>query len=107
MFLAICHDELMLVLEPNSCNERWSPLTPGITGYTQAYYRNNLSVREKRLKDAWYAQNVTFWLDVKIFFKTFATVLSSREVYTNEAGTSKDELYIDNSNEAVEEVAGK
>ena len=74
---------------------------PGITGYTQAYYRNGLSVREKRLKDAWYAHNVTFWLDVKIFFKTFATVLTSREVYTNEAGTSKDTLHIDNSAEEV------
>ena len=82
-------------------------VTPGITGYTQAYFRNGLSVREKRLKDAWYAQNVTFWLDVKIFFKTFATVLTSREVYTNEAGTSKDSLYIDNSTQAKEEIASK
>lgn len=82
-------------------------VTPGITGYTQAYYRNNLTVREKRLKDAWYAQNVTFWLDVKIFFKTFATVLTSREVYTNEAGTSKDSLYIDNDAEAKKEMKVK
>lgn len=29
-------------------------IRPGITGYTQAYYRNNLGVREKRLYDAWY-----------------------------------------------------
>lgn len=68
---------------------------PGITGYTQAYYRNGLSVREKRLFDAWYANNVTFRLDVKIFFKTFDTVLKSREVYTNAGGTSKDSMYID------------
>lgn len=68
---------------------------PGITGYTQAYYRNGLSVREKRLKDAWYAENVSFILDLKIFFKTFATVLKREEVYTNEVGTSKDELYVD------------
>lgn len=27
-------------------------IRPGITGYTQAYYRNNLGVREKRLYDA-------------------------------------------------------
>lgn len=80
---------------------------PGITGYTQAYYRNGLSVREKRLQDAWYANNVTFWLDVKIFFKTFATVLTSREVYTNEAGTSKDTLHIDNGTEVKEEVTSK
>ena len=68
---------------------------PGITGYTQAYYRNGLSVREKRLKDAWYAENVTFALDVKIFFKTIGTVLKTEQVYTNKEGTSKDELYID------------
>lgn len=63
---------------------------PGITGYTQAYYRNNLGVREKRLYDAWYAKNVTILLDIKIFFKTFATVLKRENVYTNdEAGAEK------------------
>lgn len=56
---------------------------PGITGYTQAYYRNSASVREKRLKDAWYANNVSFLLDVKIFFKTIVTVLKHENIYTN------------------------
>ena len=57
---------------------------PGITGYTQAYYRNGLGVREKRLYDAWYAHSVTFLLDVKIFFRTIKTVLTHENVYTNE-----------------------
>ena len=70
---------------------------PGITGYTQAYYRNGLSVREKRLKDAWYAENVTFLLDVKIFFKTFVTVLKREKVYTNEVGVQQEDLRIDES----------
>lgn len=56
---------------------------PGISGYTQAYYRNNLGVREKRLYDAWYAHNVSLWLDIKIIFKTVATVLKKENVYTN------------------------
>lgn len=56
---------------------------PGITGYTQAYYRNSISVREKRLYDAWYANHVSFSLDVKIFFKTIVTVLRHDNVYTN------------------------
>lgn len=56
---------------------------PGITGYTQAYYRNNLGVREKRLYDAWYAHNVTMWLDIKILLKTVLTVLKHENVYTN------------------------
>lgn len=58
-------------------------IRPGITGYTQAYYRNNLSVREKRLYDAWYAHNLSFMLDVKIFFKTITTVLKRENIYTN------------------------
>lgn len=56
---------------------------PGITGYTQAYYRNGLSNREKRLKDAWYANNVSFRLDVKIFFRTILTVINREGLYTN------------------------
>ena len=58
-------------------------IRPGITGYAQAYYRNNLGVREKRLCDAWYAHNVSFLLDIKIFIKTIQTVLKQENVYTN------------------------
>jgi undecaprenyl phosphate N,N'-diacetylbacillosamine 1-phosphate transferase len=58
-------------------------IRPGITGYTQAYYRNNLGVRDKRLYDAWYAHNVSFALDVKIFFKSIETVLKRENIYTN------------------------
>lgn len=58
---------------------------PGISGYTQAYYRNSISVREKRLYDAWYAHNVSPWLDVKILFKTVVTVLKKDNVYTNDS----------------------
>lgn len=68
---------------------------PGITGYTQAYFRNSLSVREKRLMDAWYAEHMSFWLDVKIMAKTFATVFKHDNLYTNQPGTSKDDLWID------------
>jgi len=63
---------------------------PGITGNTQAYYRNGLSNREKRLKDAWYANNVCFWLDVKIFFKTIITVLKRQGIYTYSNSNSKN-----------------
>ncbi len=56
---------------------------PGITGYTQAYYRNGLGVRDKRLFDAWYAHRVSFALDVLIFFRTIKTVLVHENIYTN------------------------
>ena len=58
-------------------------VVPGLTGYCRAYFRINASVREKRLKDAWYANNVSFVLDVKIFFKTIETVLKHENLYTN------------------------
>ncbi len=63
---------------------------PGITGYTQAYYRNSMSPREKRVLDAWYANNISFSLDVKIFFKTIASVLKRENVYTNEEETTEE-----------------
>ena len=57
---------------------------PGLTGYTQAYHRNDISLREKRQKDVWYANNVSFILDIKIFFKTISTVLLRKGLYTND-----------------------
>ncbi len=80
---------------------------PGITGYTQAYYRNGLTVREKRLKDAWYAENVTMWMDIKIFFKTFVTVLKREKLYTNAEGTSKTDLHIDETADTREKAETK
>ena len=56
---------------------------PGITGYTQAYYRNGLSNREKRMKDVWYANHISFTLDLKIFLKTIGTVVARKNIYTN------------------------
>src|SRR5699024_10970704 len=58
---------------------------PGITGYTQAYYRNSLSNKEKRLKDAWYANNVSFFLDLKIILKTIQIVIKKENIYTKNA----------------------
>ncbi|NMA74521.1 MAG: sugar transferase [Bacteroidales bacterium] len=56
-----------------------------ITGYTQAYYRNGLSNRGKRLKDAWYSEKVSLGLDLRIFFKTIQTVFKREGLYTNDA----------------------
>lgn len=64
---------------------------PGITGYTQAYFRNSIPVRDKRLLDAWYAHNVSMWLDIKILFKTVATVVKHDNLYTN-APIEKEEI---------------
>jgi undecaprenyl phosphate N,N'-diacetylbacillosamine 1-phosphate transferase len=54
---------------------------PGITGYSQAYYRNSVDSLEKIKNDAYYARNCSFTLDVKIFLKTIVVVLKRENIY--------------------------
>lgn len=54
---------------------------PGITGYSQAYFRNSISNEEKLEKDAFYARNVTFGGDLKIIFATVNTVVFRKNIY--------------------------
>lgn len=56
---------------------------PGITGYTQAYFRNSVTADEKDAYDAHYAQNVTFMMDVKIILKTVKSVLKRENIYVS------------------------
>lgn len=53
---------------------------PGVTGYAQAYYRNSISQEEKFKWDAYYSDNVSFVLDVKIVFMTFFSVVMRRNI---------------------------
>ena len=57
---------------------------PGITGYNQAYYRNSANSQEKIDHDVYYAKNISFWMDVKIIFKTIKTVLFRENLYHDE-----------------------
>lgn len=54
---------------------------PGITGYSQAYYRNSISQDEKFKNDAYYADHVSFGLDVKILLKTIQSVIHRENIY--------------------------
>lgn len=54
---------------------------PGISGYNQAYYRNAASAEEKIEHDIFYVDNLSFILDVKIFFKTIDSVLRRKNIY--------------------------
>lgn len=56
---------------------------PGITGYNQAYYRNSVEQNEKFEHDVYYAENISFFLDIKIFFQTIATILTRDNVYND------------------------
>ncbi|AEV29467.1 glycosyl transferase possibly involved in lipopolysaccharide synthesis [Sphaerochaeta pleomorpha str. Grapes] len=56
---------------------------PGITGYSQAYFRNSISQEEKFKKDAYYADNISFIFDVRIIFRTAVSVLKSENINLN------------------------
>lgn len=48
---------------------------PGLTGYAQAHGRNAISWEDRFKMDVWYTQNVTFKVDIGIFFATIKAVL--------------------------------
>ena len=58
---------------------------PGVTGYAQAYYRNSITQDEKFHWDAYYADHISFWMDVKIIFKTIHSVIARKNINTAES----------------------
>lgn len=57
---------------------------PGITGYAAVYGRNSLPWHDRLALDVYYVRNVTFALDVKVFFRTFATVFKQEGIYVED-----------------------
>lgn len=58
-------------------------IRPGVTGYSQAYYRNSISQAEKLEKDVYYVENLNFIFDVKIVIQTVKSVLLQKNINTN------------------------
>ena len=55
-------------------------IKPGITGWAQINGRNLLDWDKKIEYDIWYTENISFYLDVKIFFLTIVKVLKSEGI---------------------------
>lgn len=62
-------------------DERKLEVRPGITGYNQAYYRNAVPWKQRIQNDIYYIDNMSFWLDTKILFKTVLSVSKHKDVY--------------------------
>ena len=58
---------------------------PGVTGYAQAYYRNSITQDEKFHWDAYYAENISFAMDIKIIFQTFWSVIARKNINTEQS----------------------
>jgi lipopolysaccharide/colanic/teichoic acid biosynthesis glycosyltransferase len=55
-------------------------IRPGITGHAQVNGRNLLSWDERLEMDVIYVENISFWMDVKIFYHTVVNVLIQKDV---------------------------
>ena len=58
---------------------------PGVTGYAQAYFRNSITNEEKFKWDGFYAENISFMMDVKIILKTIKSVLFRENINTEQS----------------------
>lgn len=65
---------------------------PGITGYSQAYFRNSITQEEKFQHDCYYVDNLSFMMDVKIVLKTIASVVKSENVFVEQSLNNKEQL---------------
>ena len=54
---------------------------PGITGYSQAYFRNSIGLEEKIEYDCYYVDHVSFFMDVRVLLKTVVSVLKHENIY--------------------------
>ena len=75
---------------PNGCrleeldetHQKSYSVRPGVTGYAQAFFRNSITNEEKFKWDAYYVDRVSFWLDIKILWKTAVSVLARQNINT-------------------------
>lgn len=56
---------------------------PGLTGYNQALLRNSASMEERYKNDVYYAEHVSFALDIKLVLLTVKAVLFRKNIYNS------------------------
>lgn len=74
----------------NEFQKRRHEVKPGITGWAQVNGRNAISWNQKFEYDVYYVTNISFALDIKIFFKTIKKVILRSDINkANEATISR------------------
>lgn len=56
---------------------------PGITGYNQALKRNSAKLEERYANDVYYANNISFRLDVRIILLTIKSVVFRENIFSS------------------------
>ena len=80
----LCNSDIN-ISEMDVYRQKSYSVKPGVTGYAQAYFRNSITNEEKFKWDGFYADNVSFVLDVKIIFKTIKSVLFRENINTEQS----------------------
>ena len=62
---------------------------PGVTGWAQVNGRNALSWQQKFELDVWYVDNRSFWLDMRILWKTVIKVLKREGISAQGEATAE------------------
>lgn len=58
--------------------DKFLSVTPGLTGYWQAYARSDCSYEQRMAMELYYVENANFFWDIKIIFATVGSVLKGR-----------------------------
>lgn len=78
--------------------KRMFEVRPGITGWAQVNGRKNVEWNERIRLNVWYVDNVSFLLDVKIFFMTIGKVFTNADNH-NEGETLQNDSVIASESE--------
>ena len=63
---------------------------PGLTGYAQSHGRNAVTWEEKFKMDVWYARNLSFKVDLSVFFRTILIVLKRDGISSGTSDTMEE-----------------
>lgn len=65
-------------------------IRPGVTGYNQAYFRNTIPWKERIINDIYYIDHLTWWMDIRVLFKTIITVFKRENVFIGQKSNKKN-----------------
>ena len=63
-------------------DKRKLEILPGLTGYSQAYYRNSILMGNKFKNDVYYVDNISCVLDIRILLVTCKQILGQKNIFT-------------------------
>lgn len=84
-------DDLVAEREKYGAND----VLPGLTGWAQINGRDELAIPEKAKLDGYYAQHISFALDVKCFVRTFVSVAKADGYVEGGVGSAASDDYIE------------